>query len=248
MRRAALVIVICGTTTVASGMLTQASVRGQRQLRLAQVPVSHSVPQTIQNALSYQASRTGDTRYLKDGSTPTGDLVEFACETITALFPGSATCDCSMSLSLTYDCVFEEEICLGGIDGFCATPLVTGSLGLLDSTVGFEFCAGGATSHGVPVPGLCVSFGNAQVDDHGKDPSHGDNVVVKNKNMPLTTCSASLGGIACSSCDMCADGNGYTFDCSAHQTGVIQSECTAISVIDSLTQNHMVAFLPNLTV
>jgi hypothetical protein len=143
-----------------------------------------------------------------------------------------------MSLSVTYNCVFDEEICVGGIDGFCATPLVTGTLGLLDSTVGFEFCSASATSHGVSVPGLCVSFASAQVD--GKD-----NV---GRNKPLTTCSASLGGIACSSCELCADGNGYTFDCSAHQMGVIQSECTAVSVIDSLTQDHVVAFFPNLDV
>ena len=240
MHWAALVILI--STTKVAGRRTRDSVRGQRQLRLTHI--SHANPQTIQNALSYRAGRIADNRDLKDGSTPAGDLVEFACETITALLPGSARCDCSMSLSVTYDCVFDEEICVGGIDGFCATPLVTGTLGLLDSTVGFEFCTASATSNGVSVPGLCVSFANAPLDDDGKD-SHDKNV---GRNKPLTTCSASLGGIACSACELCADGNGYTFDCSAHQMGVIQSECTAVSVIDSLTQDHVVAFFPNLDV
>lgn len=165
---------------------------------------------------------------------PTMDSLRFACDRIKVLLGGPAvTCDCTMSFSIGYSCTFDEEICLGGVDGFCTKPLVTGTLGLLDSTLGFEFCTVGATNGGKSVPGLCVTFGRDALGEADNDEG-------------LSSCSATLGGVPCDSCDMCADGNGYVFDCSAHAPGVVQSECTAIGVIESLTQQHYVAFLPNL--
>ena len=231
-----------GTARAAS---TRRNTRGQKWQPAQEQHGSH---QTIRNALidrlSHQADRNGGDRDLKDDSTSSVDLTDFACETITLLLPGLATCDCSMSLSINYDCAFQEQICLGGDDGFCSAPLVAGTLGLLDSTYSFEFCAASATNQGISVPGLCISFENAtQKDAKARDSSRGDSV---GDDKRLTTCSASIGGVPCSSCEICADGNGYMFDCSAHQPGVVQSECTSISVVDSLTQDHRVVFLPNL--
>jgi len=175
-----------------------------------------------------------DERTLEQDDDPTTDLVGFACDRIEVLLGGPAvSCDCSLSFSISYSCTFDEEICLGGVDGFCARPLVTGTLGLLDSTIAFEFCTVGATNGGNSVPGLCITFGRDALGE--EDDAKG-----------LSSCSAAIGGLSCSSCEMCADGKGYVFDCSAHEPGVMQSECTAVSVVESLTQQHYAAFLPNL--
>lgn len=195
---------------------------------------SESDPEAIWYALTrhVESMNRGDVRNLQDD--PTTELLDVACGIIGSLLPGAATCECSLGFAITYSCRFEQAICVGGLGGFCTKPLITGTLGLVDASLAFEYCAEGATNGGVSVPGLCVTF-NEGLSDNDTEGEGG-----------LSACSATMGGMPCKPCEMCADGKGYVFDCSNIDPSVVQSKCTAVQVIDSLTQEHSVAFLPQL--
>lgn len=112
---------------------------------------------------------------------------------------------------------------------------------ILDSSLGFKFCAADATNGGVSVPGLCIEFGG-EVLNAGTEGDGDPRLPVEE----VTSCEASVSGIKCESCTICDDGAGYMFDCSAIDPTFVQSECTALHLIDSLFQTEPATFLPNL--
>jgi len=200
-------------------------------------------PQAIWDALTTHAQLLHDgDRDLQDD--PISGILDLACGIIAFLIPGEVVCDCNLVLlSISFECANQQAICIGGLEGFCFTPTITGLLGILDSSLGFEFCAADATSGGVTVPGLCINFGGAVLNAFTEGDGDSD---PREPVDEVTSCEASVGGVKCESCTICDDGAGYTFDCSAIDPTFVQSECTAVHLIDSLFQTEPVAFLPNL--
>ena len=165
-------------------------------------------------------------------------LLDILCPLVTGLVPGGPVCNCGFQgLAFAFTCAFEKQLCVGGKSGFCAIPTITGELDYIGMSAKFQFCASGATNGGNPVPGLCIKVGGAVIGNS----LGGDSTV------DLLTCSATLDGGACDSCEICGAGQGYTFNCANIDEQMVQSECTPMHILSSFNSNQgNIQFMPHL--
>jgi hypothetical protein len=188
-------------------------------------------------------------------------LLPLVCTLVSGLLPGDVACECAIVLGVQFQCGFGNPICVGGQDGFCAKPLVSGEISLAPLKVGFQFCAAEATNGGQATSSLCINFGG-ELEDELLTPSapkaapktDGDGNVFANSattssgpTAKINFCEAVVNEQDCSSCEICDNGHGYVFDCSNVDATMVQSTCTPFSVIASLRPNQeKISFMPHL--
>ena len=165
-------------------------------------------------------------------------LLPILCPIVSGLLPGDVTCQCAIALGFDFTCVYQKPICIGGIAGFCSAPTISGKLDILTLDVGFAYCASNATNGGVSVPGICIDIGGVlNQDSLGEGTNSAD----------LQTCIATIDGKACSSCEICDAGTGYTFNCAAIDARMVQSKCTPLHILSSLRSDQGdIQFMPHL--
>jgi hypothetical protein len=169
-------------------------------------------------------------------------LLDILCPLVTGLVPGGPVCQCGFQgLAFAFTCAFEKPLCVGGKTGFCAVPTIIGELDYFGMSARFQFCASGATNGGNPVPGLCINVGAAVIG----------NALGGDSTVDLQTCTATIDGNACSSCEICdagtGAGTGYTFNCAKIDEQMVQSECTPLHILSSFSKDQGdIQFMPHL--
>jgi hypothetical protein len=153
--------------------------------------------------------------------------------------PGDVACECA------------NPICVRGHDGFCAKPLVSGKISLAPLKVSFPFCAAEAINGGQAMACLCINFGG-ELEDELLTPNApkaapraaGDGNVLANSvtssgpTVKIDFYEAVVNEQDCTSCEICDNGHGYTFDCSNVVATMVQSTWTPFSVLASLRPNQ----------
>jgi hypothetical protein len=187
-------------------------------------------------------------------------LLPIVCTLVSGLLPGDVSCQCAIVLGVQFQCAFGNPICVGGQDGFCAKPLVSGEISLAPVKVGFQFCAAEATNGGQATSSLCINFGGELEDEPSttttpsQPKENGDGTVTANSvtaslkpTAKIDFCEAVVNEQDCTSCEICDNGHGYIFDCSNVDATMVQSTCTPFSVIASLRPNQeKISFMPHL--
>jgi hypothetical protein len=160
------------------------------------------------------------------------------CSLIAGQFTiGQVNCECNAKVfrgTVDYTCTWISEICVGGDNGLCGTPIYSGTLDAFKLNVENEVCIQGVSALG----GLQVDLGDFCV-----------NLVVNPRNDKLITCSATLGDIACNSCVPCP-GGGLTLDCANVADGATDSCSSPIQTITRLNKSNkkvqiLKPFFPN---
>jgi hypothetical protein len=163
------------------------------------------------------------------------------CNLIENQFPaGQVSCECDVTLlqgTVDFSCGWTSEICVGGANGLCGTPIYSGTLDVFQTTIQNQICI-----NGLSAIGSLLSIGDLCID-----------LTVNPRNDKILTCSATLGDIACSSCRSCS-GGGLSLDCDNASDGAVDS-CTAnagstaavrtISRVQSSKNRIKQAYFPN---
>jgi hypothetical protein len=246
----------------------------KRQVRVQEEPepdpVVRTLGQEFQDAVVQRLDKSlVMNRNSRQSQRETQQLLPVACLLLNEILPGNLQCTCTLTTALKFGCKGFEELCLSDA-GYCSTPTVSGQLDLLTLSVTFKFCGFNATNNGRPIPGICINVGgklvppgfpipNAKGDI--KPPIRGANqtsssAVTTGTTLPslsskmtsaLGTCSATnIYGKECKSCNICNQGQGYTFDCSNIGRHVVQSSCTPLSIVSNLRLDQNITFLPML--
>lgn len=195
------------------------------------------------------------------------NIVDTACDLVGTLMllDGTAVCDCTLTLSLTFGCEFVTDVCAGE---FCSTPNVNGAFDILQTRVTFTYCSNNGTLSDFELPNFCVSVsgnlirpGASSSSTSSEDESAINEETsisedrarlfgkgnILDKVQFLDTISVTVEGKACRSASICDSGQGYTFDCSNINSLLKQSKCTPIQTLTNLRQEPgSVTFLPQL--
>jgi hypothetical protein len=178
-------------------------------------------------------------------------LLNAACCIVSTLISLTLVqCQCGLESGLEFVCATRNPVCLGGAAaGFCSTPSILGGFSLVNQFVDFEFCLNEATLGGEALPGLCIQVGGNLGNSTRSDLSAVDDTSTAAAAV-LTECVATADGTDCNNCQLCSHSGsgdqGYTFDCTNVDARLIQSTCTPLSVITSLSSDQNIAFLPQL--
>jgi hypothetical protein len=235
----------------------------KRQVRVQETepdPVVRSLGHEFQDAVVQRLDKSLS-RNSRQSQRETQQLLPVACLLLNEILPGNLQCTCKLTTALNFGCKGFQELCLSE-NGYCSTPTVSGQLDLLSLSVTFKFCGFNATNNGRPLPGICVTVGGRLVPPGFPIPSakgppiRGANQTSSSTGTTLPslsskmtsvlgTCSATnIFGKECKSCNICNQGQGYTFDCSNIGRHVVQSKCTPLSVVSNLRLDQNVTFLP----
>jgi hypothetical protein len=198
-------------------------------------------------------------------------IISTVCDLVGTLLvvEGSVRCDCNLTLSVDFACVFEQASCGPG-GQFCNVPTVRGGFDFLQTRLSFGYCADQPTFNNVALPDFCIDVGgrllsatgsssssssssisssNSTSSVRSKEDRGGDKVVTAStkKRQFFTSINMTVGGRSCRSVALCNDGQGYQFDCTNVDLRMKQTTCAPLRGLSSLRQERgSIVFLPEL--